>query len=106
MQKPAYDMPISDWSSAVCPSDLLETGGVHVLLGLVGDAFAVGGLVVQDGDVLAGILLGQELARHDALRIVTPAGAEDVVPAVGLGVLGQRGVGRADRKSTRLTSSP
>ena len=55
-----------------------HAGRVERLAGLVGQAFAVGRLVVDDGDLLAGIVLGNEVAGDDALGVVTAANAVGV----------------------------
>ena len=74
--------------------DLLQAGRIHRLLGLVGEAFAVGGLVVQDRDVLALELRRQILAGDAALLVVAAADAEHV----GAGALvGQLRIGRGRR---------
>src|SRR5665811_2072952 len=64
------------------------------LLGLVGETFAVGGLVVDDGDVLALEVLDEVLAGDGALVMVAAADAEDV-PHLALGD-GRIGGGRRD----------
>src|SRR5204862_7471188 len=62
---------------------------VQGLLGLVGQAFAVGGLVVEDRDVLVGEGLGEVSARHRALLIVASANPEGVPkPSLGEGRIG------------------
>ncbi len=54
------------------------------LVHLVGEAFAVGGLVVKDGDFAREVGVGEEVAGHQALLVVAPAGAEHVPdPAIG-----------------------
>src|SRR4029077_8084070 len=71
-----------------------KAGLVERLLGLVGEAFAVGGLVVEDGDVLAFVILRDVFGGHQALLIVATADARHV-PELALGV--QRvGGGRRD----------
>ena len=55
--------------------------GLRASLGVLGQAFAEGGVVVHDGDPL-----GVELGRHGlgeelALRVVAAAGAEEVLEA-------------------------
>src|SRR3546814_3736977 len=48
-QKTAYEMRISDWSSDVCSSDLLDSGGLAAVV-LAGAGFAVGsGALGLDG---------------------------------------------------------
>src|SRR3546814_8755379 len=90
MQKTAYEMRISDWSSDVCSSDL-EAGqelGAVAARGLV----AEGEQCWHHGD--AGVPLGQA---------VTVVGVERV-DAAGAGQ-GSARWRHADRKSTRLNSS-
>src|SRR5262249_53618038 len=70
---------------------------VQLLLGLVGQPFAVGALVVQDGDALAAKALGDEVAGDHALLVIAAAGAEDVGPAFLGRFLGQRRIGRGRR---------
>ena len=53
-----------------------------LLAGLVGQAFAVGRLVVKDGDILASEMVRQEGAGHGTLLVVAPAGAKDIVEAL------------------------
>src|SRR6185503_5519119 len=74
--------------------DLLDAELVRGLLGLVGETFAVGGLVVDDRDILALVVIREILAGDRALRVVASADAEDVVPAFLRGVVGQGRVGR------------
>src|SRR5262249_58570101 len=74
--------------------------GVHGLLGFVGEALAVGGLVVNDRDLLVFEVLGDVFARDRALLVVAAAGAEDV-PHVAFGDLGI-GRGRRDRQHVVL----
>ena len=73
---------------------LLDAGLVERLLGLVGEAFAVGGLVVEDGDVLALVVLGDVVAGDQALLVVAAADAGHV-PELALGEL-RIGRGRRD----------
>src|SRR4029078_6977865 len=61
-----------------------DAGLVERLLGLVGTALTVGGLVVQDGNVLALVVLGNVVGGDNALLIVTAADARHV-PALALG---------------------
>src|SRR3546814_3235062 len=104
-QKTAYEMRISDWSSDVCSSDLVEPGQR-------GEAgHAVGGEV--DGQIQA----GQRLDRSDAPGQADrgPRHALDLRTAQGDGAAAHRSVqpypvergasDREDRKSTRLNSS-
>src|SRR5215204_6264734 len=74
--------------------DLLQALLVHRLLGLVGEALAVGGLVVDDGDLLALEALGEIAAGDLALLVVAAAGAEGVP----LSALGQARVRRGGRR--------
>ena len=67
--------------------------GLEVLFHLVGDALAIGGLVVHDGDLVELERVAQEGRGDLALRVVAPADAEGVREAL-LGVLR---VGRAGR---------
>jgi hypothetical protein len=78
---------------------LFEAGRVHRLHRLVGDAFAVGGLVVNNRDPLSFVVIGEILAGEGALSVVTAAGPEDVVPALLHGIVGQ---GRARRGRRHL----
>ena len=73
---------------------LLHAGLVQRLLHLVGQAFAVGRLVVKDGDVLALVGLGDVVAGDRALLVVAAADAERV-PQVAFGE-GRIGRGRRD----------
>src|SRR5258705_4511504 len=61
-----------------------NAGLVERLLGFVGEAFAVGGLVVEDGDVLAFVILRNVFAGDQALLIVAAADARHV-PELALG---------------------
>src|SRR3954452_10966028 len=61
-----------------------EAGLVERLLGLVGEAFAVSGLVVEDGDVLALVGFGDVVGGNQALLIVAAADARHV-PQLALG---------------------
>ena len=75
----------------------LDAGLVHGLLRLVGEALAVGGLVMHDSDLLA-LQRGGDIGGGDsALLVVTAAGAE-LVPVAG--AVGQLRVGcrRGDRQ--------
>ncbi len=62
-----------------------DAGLVERLLGLVGETLAVGGLVVEDGDVLALVVLDDVLGGDQALLIVAAADARHV-PELALGV--------------------
>ena len=50
--------------------DLLDAGFVELVLDDGGEAFAVGGLVVQDRDLLALVFLGDPRGDEGALRVV------------------------------------
>src|SRR3546814_5887640 len=66
-QKTAYEMRISDWSSDVCSSDLLDTnlahqghgGGIAVLGDLLDDQCRV-----EHGQVRAAVFLGNRHAQY------------------------------------------
>src|SRR5690606_25395631 len=72
---------------------LLHALVVQALLGFVGKALTVGGLVVQDGNFLALVLLHDVVAGDNALLVVTAADAEDILVAT----LGKLRVGRSRR---------
>src|SRR5690606_22431237 len=72
---------------------LLHALGGQRLAGLVGEALPVGGLVVDDRDLLALELVGDVAGRNDALLVVAAADAEDVAVAA----LGEGRVGRGRR---------
>ena len=72
---------------------LLHARGVERLLHLVGEAFAVGRLVVDDGDVLVLEILRQIAGGKAALLIVAAAGAECVPHAA----VGEERIGRGRR---------
>src|SRR5215207_484418 len=55
----------------------LAACGIQSLASFVSQAFAIGALVVEDGDDLAGESLGKIIAGHDALLVVTAADAEN-----------------------------
>ena len=74
--------------------DFLEAVLVHRLADGVGDALAVGALVIENDDVLAGIFLGDPRADEGALLIVARVKTHDRGPALGRGVVGHDGVGR------------
>ncbi len=74
--------------------DLLLAGRVHRLPGLLGEAFAVGGLVVDDGDVLVGEMARQIFAGDAALLIIAAAYPIDVGAGT---VVGEGGIGRGGR---------
>src|SRR6266404_4253236 len=70
-----------------------KAGLVEGLLGFVGKAFTVGGLVVEDGDVLALVGLGDVIGGDQALLIVAAADARDVPELA----LGEQRIGRGRR---------
>ena len=70
-----------------------KAGLVERLLGFVGEALAVGGLVVEDGDVLALVVLHDVFGGDQALLIVTAADARDVPQLA----LGEQRIGRGWR---------
>src|SRR6266849_7153659 len=70
-----------------------KAGLVERLLGFVGEAFAVGGLVVEDGDVLAFVILRNVFGGDQALLIVAAADARHVPELA----LGEQRVGRGRR---------
>ena len=72
---------------------LFDAQRLEPLEGLVGKSLAVGGLVMEDRDVLAGEVLGKEIAGDKALLVVAAAGAERVPHAA----LGQQRVGGGRR---------
>src|SRR5882762_4299146 len=77
-----------------------KAGLVERLLGFVGEAFAVGGLVVEDGDVLAFVGFRNVFGGDQALLIVAAADARHV-PELALGE--QRvGGGRRDLQDVAL----
>ena len=70
----------------------LLAGGVQRLLRLIRQAFAVGGVVMQDGDALAAEILRHVGAGHLALLVVPAANSEGVPAAVvGIGRVGRGG---------------
>src|SRR3546814_5128120 len=106
-QKTAYEMRISDWSSDVCSSDLLEFAG---RLGVDELAFVPGGVLIDEVLGLADAALPPrqttlfqrvadvEPGPADAVLAEPHAGAEQTVDDDMI-------VGEQDRKSTRLNSS-
>src|SRR6266850_3119269 len=70
-----------------------DAGLVERLLGFVGEAFAVGGLVVEDGDVLALVVLDDVVGGNQALLVVAAADARHVPKLA----LGEQRVGRGRR---------
>src|ERR1700690_583928 len=73
--------------------NLLDAEFMHIVEGGVGEAFAVGGLVVDDRDLFALELVAREFGPDHALLIVAPAGAEGVpkLAVRDLGIGGGRG---------------
>ena len=61
-----------------------EAGLVERLLGFVGETLAVGGLVVEDGDVLALVVLDDVVGGNQALLVVAAADTRHV-PQLALG---------------------
>src|SRR5262249_16605333 len=74
--------------------DFLEALCVDRLAGLLGEALAVGGLVVDDGDALAFEFRGNERTGHDALLVVAPAHTKYVPRA---GAISDLGIGGGRR---------
>src|SRR5690606_6929317 len=66
---------------------------VHAHRG-VGETLAIGGLVVEEGDLLAVVIVEQELAGDVALLVVTAA---DAVDARAGALLGEVRIGRSGR---------
>src|SRR3546814_3470857 len=108
-------MRISDWSSDVCSSDLLEARLVQVFgevlghaLGERGDqgAHAPGGDVAALADEVVDLALGR---ADDADRVDEAGRADDLLDEDAAGLLQFPIAGRCrdieDRKSTRLNSS-
>src|SRR3546814_5942317 len=123
-KKTAYEMRMSDWSSDVCSSDLLEAAlGSAVVLdddGVLGDVdqtarqvAGVGGLQRGIGQALAGAVGGVEVLQHGEafLEVRDDRRLDDLARRLGhqaahageLLDLRRRATG--DRKSTRLNSS-
>src|SRR3546814_9248174 len=117
-QKTAYEMRISDWSSDVCSSDLVEAciaagidyldfaDGADFVFGIdrfdaaakAADIFVLSG--VSSFPALTGAVL-REMARTMDIRSVEGGIAPSPFAGIGLNVM--RAV--VDRKSTRLNSS-
>src|SRR5262249_61526625 len=72
---------------------------VEGLLGFVSKAFAVRGLVVQDRDVLALVVLGDVLAGDSTLLVVAAANAGDIPELA----LGEQRVGGSRRNLQHVT---
>ena len=70
-----------------------DAGLVERLLGLVGETFAVGGLVVEDGDVLALVVLDDVFGGDQALLVVAAADARHVPQLA----FGEQRIGRGRR---------
>src|SRR3546814_5998219 len=84
-QKTAYEMRISDWSSDVCSSDLVDLAGAvveHRLQAQPGDTRVVAQHLVDDvvphRDDLAGLDPGLQLVLHDLLRAQGVAAMHEV----------------------------
>src|SRR3546814_1326823 len=103
-QKTAYEMRISDWSSDVCSSDLVEIIGVRLELLTHGvalplDRFAIGGVDAQKMGQLA-------VDGHDeGVGVIQVAGVAGAEIAIAIGVRDGGGAAvrlysREDRKST------
>src|SRR4029079_6709548 len=73
----------------------LLAGLAHRLFGFRGEAFAIGGLVVNEGDVLVGEIGSKIFAGDAALLIVAAADTVDVGSGA-LGGEGRVGGGRRD----------
>src|SRR3546814_5803858 len=113
MQKPAYYMRISDWSSDVCSSDLalgelqrlqaalkrseLELSYTDIkapIAGRIGRfAFSVGDFVTPSSEPLATIV------SQDPMYVTFPVSARQLLE------IRKNAEARGDRKSTRLNSS-
>src|SRR3546814_10210340 len=121
-QKTAYEMRISDWSSDVCSSDLLEPlgaqwtldwGGGLIWLALDGEvdtiraaAETAGGqaMLVRAPEAIRGSVPAQHL-RHPQVAALEARVRRAFDPA-GIFATGRfLGAAHADRKSTRLNSS-
>ena len=72
---------------------LLDAARVQLLLELVGEALAVGRLVVDDRDLAADVVVDHVVAGEGALLVVATAHPEDVFEAL----LGQLRIGRGRR---------
>ncbi len=70
-----------------------DAGLVQRLPGLVGEAFSIGRLVVQDRDILALVVLGNVLAGDKTLLVVAAADAQHI----GELAFGEQRIGRARR---------
>src|SRR3546814_1770583 len=116
MQKTAYEMRISDWSSDVCSSDLnpgcvVFAGGPEVgellAFGDVDDHVVVTGVLADDHAFIY-FITGVDKESAAVLELVNPVGGGgsfvhgDEYSAHALGNIAAHGL---DRKSTRLNSS-
>src|SRR3546814_2146938 len=110
-QKTAYELRISDWSSDVCSSDLLGGHVRQVLLRLLRSGLRVsdrGGTVRATGNLAELEVDGQRLDGLEGLDVEGGDGDCLAVGARDVLVGDDRedaGVGKGDRKSTRLNSS-
>src|SRR3546814_7704936 len=110
-QKTAYEMRISDWSSDVCSSDLVEqvsaatVTGLRPILGARAGNAAASAYRLQDhaiGSLIAGGN-GDCAIRVGSGEVHCPACARSAGSAIAAG--DGAGHGDGDRKSTRLNSS-
>src|SRR3546814_10655075 len=104
MQKTAYELRISDWSSGVFSSDL-DTGAHQRVLHHIGD-----GLVALDDPAQDFRIEGQAEVARPARQRHLAVRAEHLVVAHAAGGAGKLEdalvlLGDQDRKSTRLNSS-
>src|SRR3546814_9036368 len=98
-QKAAYEMRISDWSSDVCSSDLLDAVDIQQLE-VVGVSVRTEETVDVDADVRAAA--GGRDRRADAADARLHGGPGRIEAQTRRQL---RGIGKLDRKSTRLNSS-
>src|SRR3546814_1214369 len=110
-QKTAYEMRISDWSSDVCSSDLVQIAIVadrQADVGRHGQRGAVAALAVGVGEGDDGIVRGAG-GRRDAGDVFYILHRREIFAVADLraaaDVLLELDVDDADRKSTRLNSS-
>ena len=85
-QIPIVDRPLFD----LLVQPFRHAARIQLLLGLIGQAFDVGGAVMENRDLLVAPMIGQVIAGHDALNVVATDHAEDV----GQPALGERRIGR------------
>src|SRR3546814_1518141 len=115
-QKTAYEMRISDWSSDVCSSDLLDPGkqdatGVGVNVGYGIDAFAIDLGVTPLGfnivNPVGGISWAPTLDQNVGLKFTLEQRAvtDSVLSYAGAEDARTEDLTWGDRKSTRLNSS-